>query len=70
MNFNLECYLDNSNWKDFFISFVIFLFSGDVIDRSIVDISLDISLGFLRCLVVNIGGSDENMMRFFVSGEL
>lgn len=70
LNFNPECYPDNSNWKDLPASFVISPPSGDATDRSTVDIPLDTPSGFLRCLAANTGGSDGNMMRFFASGEL
>ncbi|RMX55640.1 hypothetical protein pdam_00001669 [Pocillopora damicornis] len=68
LNFNPECYPDNSNWKDLPTSFVISPPSGDATYRSTVDIPLDTPSGFLRCLAANTGGSDENMMRFFASG--
>ena len=70
LNSNPECYPDNNRWEDLPASFVISPPSGVATKRSTVGIPRDTRSGFLRCVATNTGGSAENMMRFFASGEL
>ena len=69
LNINPECNPDSSKWKDVPSGFVISP-PGDVpTARSTVDVPKDLPSGFLRCKATNTRGSDENVMRVFVSGE-
>ena len=70
LNFNPECNPDKSRWSDLPASFVVSPPSDDATRKSTVAIPKDTQSGFFRCKATNREVSAENVMKFFVSGEL